>query len=63
MSGQGVNRAPTQSLFPEFMDPTFLVDEVNLNRNFIGIELDPTYFEIAKQRCGKLPLEPNHTGV
>lgn len=22
----------------------------NLNRNFIGIELDPTYFEIAKQR-------------
>jgi len=35
MSGQGVNRAPTQSLFPEFMDPTFLVDEVNLNRNFI----------------------------
>jgi site-specific DNA-methyltransferase (adenine-specific) len=24
----------------------------NLNRNFIGIELDPTYFEIAKQRIG-----------
>ena len=22
----------------------------NLNRNFIGIELDPTYFEIAKER-------------
>ncbi len=23
---------------------------VNTNRNFIGIELDNTYFEIAKQR-------------
>jgi site-specific DNA-methyltransferase (adenine-specific) len=22
----------------------------NLNRNFIGIELDPEYFEIAKKR-------------
>lgn len=29
----------------------------NLNRNFIGIELDPTYFEIAKKRieaCGQV---------
>ena len=25
----------------------------NLNRNFIGIELDPNYFEIAKQRIGE----------
>ena len=25
----------------------------NLNRNFIGIELDPTYFEIAKKRMNK----------
>ena len=23
---------------------------VNTNRNFIGIELDPNYFEIAKKR-------------
>jgi site-specific DNA-methyltransferase (adenine-specific) len=27
----------------------------NLNRNFIGIELDPSYFEIAKQRIEKAP--------
>lgn len=26
----------------------------NLNRNFIGIELDPDYFDIAKQRIGGL---------
>lgn len=26
---------------------------VNLNRNFIGIELDPEYFEIAKNRIGE----------
>lgn len=26
---------------------------VNTNRNFIGIELDDTYFEIAKERIGK----------
>ncbi len=25
----------------------------NLNRNFIGIELDPTYFEIAQKRIGQ----------
>jgi site-specific DNA-methyltransferase (adenine-specific) len=25
----------------------------NLNRNFIGIELDPKYFEIAKERIGE----------
>jgi len=28
----------------------------NLNRNFIGIELDPTYFEIAKQRIDNLTI-------
>lgn len=27
----------------------------NLNRNFIGIELDPTYFEIAKTRISNTP--------
>jgi len=26
---------------------------VNTNRNFIGIELDNTYFEIAKERINK----------
>lgn len=26
---------------------------VNLNRNFIGIELDETYFNIAKERIEK----------
>ena len=26
---------------------------VNLNRNFIGIELDDKYFEIAKERIEK----------
>lgn len=25
----------------------------NLNRNFIGIELDKNYFNIAKQRIGE----------
>jgi site-specific DNA-methyltransferase (adenine-specific) len=28
----------------------------NLNRDFIGIELDPTYFEIAKQRIDNLTI-------
>ena len=27
----------------------------NLNRNFIGIELDPTYFQIAKERINNTP--------
>lgn len=27
----------------------------NLNRNFIGIELDPTYYEIAKKRIESVP--------
>ena len=30
---------------------------VNTNRNFIGIELDEKYFEIAKQRIEKISLE------
>ena len=29
----------------------------NLNRNFIGIELDPTYFNIAKERIEKVLVE------
>ena len=29
----------------------------NLNRNFIGIELDPTYFQIAKGRIGRAQSE------
>lgn len=29
----------------------------NLNRNFIGIELDPTYFEIAKKRIEETPTK------
>jgi site-specific DNA-methyltransferase (adenine-specific) len=28
----------------------------NLNRNFIGIELDEKYFKIAQERCGVNPL-------
>ena len=28
----------------------------NLNRNFIGIELDKKYFKIAQERCGVNPL-------
>ena len=28
-----------------------------LNRNFIGIELDEKYFEIAKERIEKISLE------
>ena len=31
----------------------------NLNRNFIGIELDETYFEIAKERIDNSPEIPN----
>jgi len=31
----------------------------NLNRNFIGIELDETYFEIAKKRIANSPEIPN----
>ena len=31
----------------------------NLNRNFIGIELDETYFEIAKERIANSPEIPN----
>ncbi len=27
---------------------------VNLNRNFIGIELDPVYFDAAKNRIDKV---------
>ena len=27
----------------------------NLNRNFIGIELDPTYFKIAEARITEVP--------
>lgn len=34
----------------------------NLNRNFIGIELDPTYFEIAQQRIEKNLLLDNPKG-
>ena len=33
----------------------------NLSRNFIGIELDPTYFEIAKERINKALLTPLRT--
>ena len=33
------------------------VAAVNTNRNFIGFELDPTYFEIAKQRIEKAKEE------
>ena len=29
----------------------------NLNRNFIGIELDENYFNIAKERIEKISLE------
>ena len=28
----------------------------NLNRNFIGIELDPTYFKIAEKRINEVPI-------
>jgi len=31
----------------------------NLNRNFVGIELDETYFEIAKKRIDNSPEIPN----
>ena len=30
----------------------------NLNRNFIGIEMDEAYFEIAQQRINKIDTEP-----
>ena len=30
---------------------------VNNNRNFIGIELDPTYFQIAKDRIGQAQFQ------
>lgn len=33
---------------------------VNTNRNFIGIELDETYFKIAKERIGKAQGEVNN---
>jgi len=33
---------------------------VNLNRNFIGIELDPEYFKIAEKRIGKSIKSPKH---
>jgi len=33
---------------------------VNLNRNFIGIELDPEYFRIAEKRIGKSIKSPKH---
>ena len=32
---------------------------VNTNRNFIGIELDDKYFEIAKQRISEARINPN----
>ena len=32
---------------------------VNTNRNFIGIELDPTYFEIAEKRISEVKNERN----
>lgn len=31
---------------------------VNLNRNFIGMELEEEYFEIAKERIHKAQTEP-----
>ena len=31
---------------------------VRTNRNFIGIELDETYFNIAKERIEKVKNEP-----
>lgn len=30
---------------------------ININRNFIGIELDENYFNIAKERIEKISLE------
>lgn len=32
---------------------TIVCNECNTNRNFIGIELDDKYFEIAKERIEK----------
>jgi site-specific DNA-methyltransferase (adenine-specific) len=34
---------------------------INTNRNFIGIELDTTYFEIAKNRIEKAKLDNQQT--
>ena len=31
---------------------------VQTGRNFIGIEIDPTYFEIAKRRIEEAQLQP-----
>ena len=33
------------------------VASINLNRNFIGIEKDPKYFEIAKDRISKAQIK------
>jgi site-specific DNA-methyltransferase (adenine-specific) len=36
---------------------------VNLNRSFIGIEKDPKYFQIAKERIEKAQLEVDLFGL
>lgn len=35
----------------------------NLNRNFIGIELDDKYFEIAKQRISNAKVNEKIKGI
>ena len=35
----------------------------NLNRNFIGIEIDTTYFNIAKERIEKFESQVNLFGI
>jgi DNA modification methylase len=32
---------------------------IQLNRNFIGIEIDPTYFAIAQERIRVAQMQPN----
>ena len=51
---------PTDTIFDPFMGSgTTGVAAIQLGRNFIGCEIDPTYFEIAKKRIEQAEMQPN----
>jgi DNA modification methylase len=51
---------PGDTIFDPFMGSgTTGVAAIQLGRNFIGCEIDPDYFEIAKKRIEQAEMQPN----
>ena len=51
---------PTDTIFDPFMGSgTTGVAAIQLGRNFIGCEIDPDYFAIAKKRIEQAEMQPS----